>query len=341
MPGSDNRLLYAAVALVFVAVIAYSVWPTGPQLTLTIEVTGGFAYVTPNPGDNHLNIAYLDSWTHEADLDPAQPGLEMACEVRQIGTEMKLIVGDIVDHEPKAKPLPPTREFDLDKAVVQFPAVEAANLPLSLNRTKFTDPPYEPADTEQPAEWKKNLKWIPSIKEHHAGSAIRPDWQDVVNGRMQLRGGEMVAMTPTNPKFKKAKLDFKQRGTSRVKTSATDKSIYTVQIPMSGLPGGNLEITLSNAKSGFTKLVIKPQGNKVELQLTGLHDMGAPDLDDGDPLTDFCAFYQLLHPMPDATDFLVPHFVKAPSVSSTAPNTNAFTAGGQPSPGLFCVPDWF
>jgi hypothetical protein len=313
------------------------------MLTLTIETNGGFAYVSPNAGDNHLNIAYLNSWKHEANLD-TDPELEVACDVEQIGTELKLIVGDIVAHEPSTKPVPPTREFNLDKAIVRFPAVEAANQPLTMVRDKFTDPPTEPANPDDPKEWKKNLKWIPSIKEYHAGNVssttIRPDWPDVVNGRMELRGGEIVATTPAIPIYKKAHLDFRQRGVSKHKVSATDKSIYTIKIPISDLPGGNLEITLSNATSGFTKLVIKPQGNKVELQLTGLHAMGAPDLNDGDPLRDFCAFYQLLQPMPDAKDFLVPHFMKATLAASTAPNTNALPYG-KPSPGIFCVPDWF
>ena len=123
--------------------------------------------------------------------------------MKQIGTEMKVIVGDIVDHEPKAKQLPRNREFNLDQAVVRFPAIEAANLPLTVVRDKFIDAPLEPVDTEKHTEWRKNLKWIPSLKEYHnrggsaAGVAIRPDWQNVVNGLMELRGGVITATTPS------------------------------------------------------------------------------------------------------------------------------------------------
>jgi hypothetical protein len=325
----------AVIALVAIPLTAYYYYVVrSAKLTLTIEITGGFAYVSPNAGDNHLNIAYLDTWT------------DAACPVEQVGTEMKLIVGDIVAHEPSAKPLPPDREFKLDKAIVRFPAVEAANQALTMVRDKFTDPPPGPANPDDDKEWKKNLKWIPSIKEYHSGTTIRPDWRDKVNGRMELRGGEIVATTPSIPTYKKAKFDFRQNGVSKHKVSTTDKSIYTIKIPISDLPGGNLEITLSNATNGFTKLVIKPQGNKVELQLTGLHKHGAPDLYDGDPLTDFCTFYQLLEPMPAPADFLVPHFMKAPALASTAPSTNAattnaLTGAGQPSPGLYCFGDWF
>lgn len=334
---SGRRLMYTAlvVAVVAIPVVYYITKVRSPKLTLTIEISGGFAYVSPNAGDNHLNIAYLNSWENGD------------CKVEQVGTELKVMVGDIVDHQPSSKPIPASREFDLDKAIVRFPALEAANQPLIMVRDKFTDPPPGPANPDDANEWKKNLKWIPSIKEFHSGSTIRPDWPTVVNGRVELRGGEIVATLPTIPGYKKDKFDFKQNGISKHKVSTTDKSIYSIRIPVSDLPGGNLEITLTDATSGFTKLVLKPQGNKVELRLTGLHKMGLPDLEDGDELTDFCTFYQLLQPMPAPQDRLKVFYMKtplsppSPPSASTAPApTNALTYG-QPSPGIYCIGDWF
>jgi hypothetical protein len=344
MPGPGKRWLYLTAVMIPIALVAwYYVWSRGPKLTLTIEVTGGFAYVGPDAGDNHLNIAYLNSWKLIEDIDG--DGVEdEACNVPQVGTELKVEWGDIVDHEPKSKPLPASREFNLDKAVVRFPALEKADQPLTIVRDKFTDPPASPVDPDKTDHW-RNLKWIPSIKEYHAGNVsgttIHPNWPKMINGRMELRGGEITATTPSIQTYKKARWDFKQNGVTKHTVSVTDKSVYTIKIPMADLPGGNLEITLTDATNGFTRLLLKPKGNRVELKLTGLHAMGAPELNDGDELKDFCTFYQLLQPRPAAKDFLKVYYIKAPLNASTTPNTNALTNSGQPSPGFFCNGDWF
>ena len=74
---SGSRSIYGALAIVaFVATAFAACKPSvgsGPKLTLTIEVTGGFAYVSPTAGDNHLNIAYLKSWRHDAERRQARP----------------------------------------------------------------------------------------------------------------------------------------------------------------------------------------------------------------------------------------------------------------------------
>ena len=329
---SARRWMYSVAVVIPLALLVYYVWPRtlAPKTRLQIEITGGFAYVPPTPGDNHLNIAYLNDWVHNEDITGDGVPDEV-CNVPQVGTELKLTRGDIVSWEPSSKPLPPSREFDLDKAVVRFPAVEAANQALTIDRDPWTGPPPGPGDPDNPDHW-KNLKWVPGLKEYHAGTTIHPDWPKMVNGRVELRGGEITATTPSNPVFKKAKFDFREGAVSKHKVSVTDKTIYGIELPTASLPDGNIELVLTDAASGFTKLVIKPQGNKVEFTLRGLHAMGGM-LGDGEPLKDFCTFYQLLQPMPPATKFLVPYYIKA-----TMPPGSGY---GAPSPGFFCNGDWF
>src|SRR6185436_18623232 len=133
---------------------------------------------------------------------------------------------------------------------------------------------------------------------------------------------------PSSPIFKKSHFDFKANRVSQFKAAMTDKTIYTVDVP-----GTNIEIQLSGPAGGFTKLVIQPQGNKVELTLTGLHDMGSTIPGDGAPLKDFCTFYQLLQPRPAKAEFLVPHYIES--------RAGAGGAGALPSPGFFCPGEWF
>jgi hypothetical protein len=309
-----------------------------PKVTMQVTMTGGFAYIgPPAPTDNQLSVAYLNSWHLEEGDQDGDGKLDVVCDVKQLGTELVLKKGVVVDWEPKSLPKPGI-EFDLKTATVRFPVLDLANQPLAIGRDTWTGPPTEPADPDKPSDW-KNLKWVPSLKEFHGG-AIDPNWPNIVNGYIALRGGELIASTPSEQKFKKAKFDFKQANTSKHKVSLTDTTIYSIDIAKSLMTGGNLEVLISYKETrpnGYTKLVIQPQGNKVEFTLTGEHAMG-PDLGDGEPLKDFCAFYQLLQPRPAATDFLVPYYIKAPS---TMPPPSAQVIAGSGSPGFFCIGDWF
>lgn len=333
-PAGKKAMYFLAVSIPVALLLGWYYWWPGPPTTrLQIEISGGFAYVSPIGSDNHLSIAYLNDWTHSEDID-SDGDLDEVCNVQQMGTELKVIRGTIVASEPTSLAVPASREFDLDRATVRFPAVEAANQALAIVRDPWTGPPKTPADTEQPAHW-KNLKWIPGLKEFHSGKTIHPNWETMVNGRVEVRGGELIATTPSNPRFKKASLDFRQGTQSKNNVSATDKTIYTIDIPTASLVGGNLEIVLTGATSGFTKLVIKPQGNRVELTVTGLHDM-TPIPASGAPLKDFCTFYQLMQPMPPAKEWLTPYYIAA----TVAPGQNV-PVSGSPSPGFFCPGDWF
>ena len=327
------------VLVVAVIIVMIAVWYVAqPKTTLDIEIAGGFAYVTPQPGstDNHVEVAYLNSWTYKEDIDPATPGDEVVCDVQQIGTKLKLVTGSIVDFAPSTFPIPGNREFMLDKAVVTFPAVEAASQSLSINRNPPWPPtPAEPGNPDNDPEW-EDLKWVPSLSEYHKtltpAHSLDPNWRNIVNGRVVLRGGALKAGYPTNSRFRRGRLDFKRNGVSKV-VAATDKTVYSITLPTRELPNGNLEILFSGASSGLTKLVIKPDNKVVAFTLNGIHNMGAPIPAPGAELKDFCTFYQLFQPPVKAAEYVRPYYVAAP------PGPGG--GGGAGSPGFFCPGDWF
>jgi hypothetical protein len=142
-----------------------------PTTRLVIEMTGGFAFV-PTPQQNLLEVAYLN------DVDLRENG------------NIK-----VVEHT-KNRPAPATKEFDLDGAVVRFPALEKADKALTFDRHAWnTDPPTPGTPTNPDAEpdW-HNLRFVPSIL-RNGQLAIRGDWKDVVNGWLELRGGRVTART--------------------------------------------------------------------------------------------------------------------------------------------------
>ena len=348
-------LVLVVVVCVLLAVVWYvtkGTSPVGPTpkasgtTKLQITITGGFAYVAPTGTDNHLEIGYLEDWVLRKDvnnngvMEPTEPaifddlnnnGVQDAnepdkCNVNQMGTELVIDRGTIQGHEPSATPLPANRVFDLDKAVVKFPALETANIPLTIGRgTAWPPTPDEPADPDNEGHWKD---MVPSLKAYHAGTTINPNWRDMVNGRVVLPGGNIRATLPSNAIFKKAHFDFHANNAFKFKAAMTDKNIYTVDVP-----GSTIELQISNATSGLTKLVLQPQGNRVELILRGKHDSTVPG--DHEPLRDFCTFYQLMQPMPDPKDFLLPIFVAVPPLPTPPPGSP------KPSPGFFCSGDWF
>ena len=169
---------------------------------------------------------------------------------------------------------------------------------------------------------------VPSLKEYHNGTTINPKWRDMVNGRMVLRGGKIKATIPSSPIMKRAYFEFKDKSGLKFKAASTDKLIYTVDVAAS-----QIEMLFTDATIGLTKLIIKPQGNKVELTLRGKHDSsGQPAANM--PLHDFCAFYELLEPRPDTSKWLLPYYIPAPLPPGSSVNA-------MPSPGFFCNGDWF
>jgi hypothetical protein len=318
------------IALIAVAYVWYSGFPPTASTATTkleIEIDGGFAYI-PKPADNRLSIAFLDDFTHTA-KDP-QTGTDVVyCDVRQLGTELVVERGDITS--TTGGPTPSNKTYNLDGAQVTFPALEAANMSLAATRGPRPPSPGRPVDPDNDGHW-ADLKFVGSLKVEHAGTDVHPDWQNIVNGWLSVKGGTIKGRKPTLVKLVKAGFDFKKGGVSQFEQALTDRTEYVVDVP-----GSSIEIELKNASSGVTRIVIAPQGNRVRLKLMGLHDMSKQELKPGEELKDFCAFYQLLDPRPDPKDWLRPHYVPATVVSAS-------TATPQPigtSPGFFCPGDWF
>jgi hypothetical protein len=218
------------VVLLIIIVIAVW-WVLQPKTILEIEMTGGFAYITPQPSatDNHVDVAYLNSWKYTEDIDPATAGDEVICDVHQIGTELKIVTGTIVGFDPPTFVIPASREFDMDKAVVTFSALEAITQNVSLNRSNGWPPtPTEPANPGNDPDW-ENLKWVPSLTEYFSTQTpphtLDPNWPSLVNGRMRLRGGVLKAAYPTNSRFRKDRLNFKKNGVSnKIRKQPSDEA---------------------------------------------------------------------------------------------------------------------
>lgn len=350
MNGRKWMLMVVAGVVVAGVVLLIARWyrggsvVAGPSTKLQIEINGGFAYVAPTGTDNRLEVAYLNDFVQWNDansngtMEPEEiefddlngngrrdPGEPDTCNVNQIGTQLKVTKGTIITHDPSTQPLPASREFDLDKAVVKFPALESANIPLTINAPNWPPPAANPLNPDNEAEW---ADMVPALLRTHPGKTIDPNWRMMVNGRVVLPGGSIKATLPSSPLFKKARFDFHKDHAPQFKAAMTDKTIYTVDVP-----SATVEILLGGAASGFTRLVIQPQGNRVELMLRGMHDMGSAIPGDGAPLKDFCAFYQLIQPKVPGKEFLVPHYIAPPGGSGGG--------GGLPTPGFFCPGDWF
>jgi hypothetical protein len=94
------------------------------------------------------------------------------------------------------------------------------------------------------------------------------------------------------------------------------------------LPGDRIVINLANARSGITRIEVKPKaGRPVTLMLMGKHDYNAAELIHvGDTVTHYCAFYELMSPVPPMSERLLPVYIGDP----TKP------LGGQPDPGAYC-----
>ena len=285
-----------------------------PTTQLIIEITGGFAYV-PDVPKRTLEIAYLN------DVEMKDTAGNLICAVDEIGTDLIVLRGKIVS--PAAPP--PNRTFDLDGTVVTIPALDNATTPLTYNRPIGHPNPAKPAN---PGQW-INLQYVPSLKDFHPNTGIRPTWRNEVNGRVVLKGGNVVATVPTDPAIEKADFEFKQGATSKGSFAVTDKIIYTVDVP-----GTAVELQLTSAL-GSTTLKIEPPspGKPVKLKLHGLHGAdGISSFVQGQEVREFCAFYSLLEPKQPASQ-MVKMFYNGPS--------GTFAPGAQPSPGYFCSGDGF
>ena len=326
MAGRRKLLVVVAFAAVSTACSQGCPPKATPTTRLEIEISGGFGYV-PTPSDRTLAIAYLNDVivTEDTDGNPSTPDVEV-CNVDQIGTELMVLRGDIIDFQGTG-PLPETRIFDLDKAQVSFPKLASANIPLNYTRRTWKPNPLKPA-SKTDSSW-KDLQYVPRIADH-AGltdRTIKQQWRSHpnVNGFVTLRGGTLEGAIPTDPTAGRAEFEYKVGGVSQGVVASTDKTIYRVDVP-----ADQVEILFTGAAKGYKRLVLKPTSptEAVRLRLRGLHAMDTPaSMKDGDELKDFCAFHTLLEP-PVASSQYVRIYYRAPPLS---PSGDAM-----PTPGYYC-----
>lgn len=302
-----------------VVVVALVLWFAfcrggGPRTRMEVESHGGFAYIPDRP-NNRLEIVYL------ADLKVE------GCEVDQLGTELQVVDGNIV--EVLGGPNPADKKFSLNGAVVTFPDLESSAL--SLTAVRGNRPNGGPGNPNDATEW-ADLKWIAGIAPDFPMSSRNPNWRDlpVVDGRMVLKGGRMTATPPSDPVAQTGVFEFKDTASSRFTQALTDRTTYAVDVP-----SNRVVMQLTGADSNITRIVVEPRlGRPVQMKLIGLHTANTgTSLALGAPISHYCAFYQLLDPIPASTEWLIPHFAGNPKV----PPANA---AGQPSPGPYCPGQW-
>ena len=212
---------------------------------LIIEITGGFAYV-PEVSSRTLNIAYLN----DVEIKETVAGVErIICQVDEIGTELSVLRGNIVD--PPLSQVPPNRTFNLDKAVVKIPALNTINTALIYNRPAFPPSPAKPTNANH---W-KNLQYVPSLKDHHPNSGIRPTWRNEVNGRVELRGGTLEATVPTDPSIREGAISSSRRARRRgaVLRRPTRPSIRSTCRKCCGVAGHRLGILRRHGQNRTTE----------------------------------------------------------------------------------------
>jgi hypothetical protein len=287
-----------------------------PSVQLELEAYGGFAYIRE---PDTLNIAFLKTTNRPADN----------CHVEQLGTDLFVVSGNI------EAPVGPTRKFDVGGAVVTFPGL-AASGPL-LETDRGARPYGRPARPHEEDQW-HNLKWVAGISSGAPGtdypeSMLRPDWKSVIDGRVEIIRGSVRAAHPSDVAIQMAIFDFKRPAdTSPAFAHAmTDRTVWTAEVP-----GDGVEIAITGGRGTVSSLVVKPTlpNRPVRLKLIGRHAHGvAPAMAEGDALSHFCAFYDL---MPDSSRpahaaQLVPHIKDLPVLGNGA---------GRPSPGPYCPGDW-
>jgi hypothetical protein len=342
-----RRLTWLLALLVVLIVVL--VWycrpkPPGVVTALELESYGGFAYIQP-PGANELSISFLKDYKKD-EPDPANPtGPPVTvCEVDQLGVDLLVISGAIasVSKGPNLAPIPANRTFDLAGAVVTFPDLSKSSQALVVNRGDRPTGPFGPADPNNESHW-LDLKWVPgtsyaasarSAPPNYPASTLNPNWPSLIDGRVVLTRGTITAAHPSDVAIKDSIFEFRSKSGARnpFKQAVTDTTQFKADVP-----SDQIVINLTGAASGITQIVVKPSkpGRPVRLKLKGRHvHQTKPELPLDAGIDHFCAFYQLLQPVPDFKDQLIPHRVAGPTIASAG-------FSGQPSPGPFCPGDWY
>jgi len=287
---------------------------------LTLDAEGGFAYVKPPAaGGGEVDIAFLK------DVHATDAAGEHTCDVHQLGVRLFIASGVLV--QPATQPL---AGWDVANTTITFTPLDAKTSgPLIAFRGQPPPSPNQPADVNNDVSW-QDLVWVASVDNSYSANKLSSTWLDKVSGRVQLTRGVLLAHHPTDPLVQKGTWELKNaRGNPPSFTQAmTDATEYTVDVP-----GDTVTITLANA-SGQTpsSIVVKADSvhHEVKLKLVGVHDDPPSTIPVDAPLTHYCAFFQLLDPVPDATAWLMPHW-----------KGDALTPGGmgQASPGGVCPGD--
>lgn len=308
------------MALVFLAAVwSGSCGPSTPERSagtaagstrLELEAYGGFAYVH-NPQNNRLEIAFLK--------DTDVPG----CNVDQQGVDLMVTSGNIIEPSPA----PDTKMWDVSASVLRFPDLEAGGG--ALVATRGPRPTGAPGNPANEADW-HDLQWVAGIGQEYQNSTLNPDWLSKVDGRLVLTRGVIRAASPSDVVARDAVFEFRRpSGTGSYSQSITDTTNFEVQVP-----SNQVVINLSGPPGRIVVVPIAP-GQPVTLRLMARHaPQTSSALPFNGPVEHFCAFYQLLQPVPDASQQLIPYFVGNPKVPAAA-------SAGQPSPGPFCPANWF
>lgn len=320
--------------IIAVALLAWYCRPRPPVATtrLELESYGGFAYVQ-TPSEHKVEIAFLKD-ANVQETDPATNQPRTVCEVDQLGVDLLVVSGVI-----ESAPVPADRMFDLAGATVTFPDLEAHATALAVNRgTRPTAAPFGPANPGDLAQW-EDVKWVAGTTygqstSDYPASSLNPNWRSMVDGRVVLTHGEITATNPSDVGVKDSIFEFKSSGGTKTsyKQAMTDRTYFRADVP-----SDRIVIHLTGAtKTTTNPIIIRPvsQGRPVKLKLIGRHvHQTPPVLPVNAAVEHYCAFYQLLQPVPPARDQLIPHLFTGPPVASTT--------SGQPSPGPYCPPDWF
>jgi len=283
---------------------------TNGQVTrLVMNVTGGFKYAYSEAG-HQLEIAFLKD-------TPGDPN-KGECYVHQLGVELTVKEGDII--VPAAPPA--DKKFDPAGAVITFDGATTAK-PLNVARGTRPQAPFQPLSRNTDADW-MDLSWVPSIQFFMPESTLAENWRSKADGRVVLTQGTLLGAKPSDDAAVNGVWDFTRKSDgAKFRQAATDRTVYTTEIP-----GDRIVINLANAKSGITRIEIKPTSTSrpVNLLLVGRHMEAAAQLHVGETITHFCAFYELLSKVPPMNERFLPVFAGDPSKPLQ----------GQPTPGAYC-----
>jgi hypothetical protein len=296
--------------------------PTTSTIALDMVAQGGFVFVN-TPADHKEEIGFMKEWTAPS------------CTVPHLDTTLVVDKGTVTD-PPGA---PPSPSYTITGAEVTIadstPSANQAMMVVGLGKPSA---PFYPSSTDTDDGW-KNMEWVPNVSANGPSNRLASDWRTKVNGRFVLTNGTLQGGQPSDVAAKHGTWEFKstnQPTTVAFKQAITDRVRYHVD-----LPDADVVLKLSGAPSGTpASITIRPSGGKVSLVLMGGHPSTAPpSIPVGARIDHFCAFYQLMDPVPAPGDWLYPHF------AGLNPGTQVQTGSGSgPSsanPGFYCPGDSF